>query len=238
MDENQEFHFVTVGWPPSLIEGVWGEIQRKSGDRCSHLMQPCYMARDFEGGSSRAQLKFFRNDLGQRMPEPDLELLTSLEQDGVPTIHNMILSDRVVSRIDYQLALSYATFLARLMGVPRTQSSVVIVASMPCMVESLAVARRMGIPWFAVSFGTDGTGCLCRDVPAARGQLFAGSPSASLAGTAEVRTRAFGPGGITRVRFPYGAISKRLPARLAAVGTVRARSKMAGSSRRERRTTV
>ncbi len=59
MDENQKFHFVTVGWPPRVIERVWGETQRKNGDRCSHIMEPRYVAQDFEGASSRAQLHVF-----------------------------------------------------------------------------------------------------------------------------------------------------------------------------------
>ena len=88
------------------------------------------------------------------MPEPNLELLTSLEQDGVPTIHNMILGDRVVSRLDYQLALSYATFLAtRLVELYGELEPSVVIGGFDSLHGgiALAVARRMDIPWFAFS---------------------------------------------------------------------------------------
>ncbi len=226
MDKNQEFHIVTVGWAPHVIERVWGEVQRKSGARCSHILQPCYVARDFDGASSRAQLKFFRDDLGQRMPEPDLELLTSLEREGVPTIHNMILGDRVVSRLDYQLALSYATFLAtRLIELfGRLEPSVVIGAFDALHGGmALAVARRMNIPWFALTFGVLPTGlaCLCKEMsPAAREQLVGGFPSASLA---EALLKKFedksvrAPAYIAPRPLSLWGNIKRLPARLAAV---------------------
>ena len=45
------------------------------------------------------------------MPEPDPRLLASLEQDGIPTIHNMIMGDSIVSKLRYDDALGYATFL-------------------------------------------------------------------------------------------------------------------------------
>ncbi len=169
---------------------------------------------------------FFRDDLGQRMPEPDLELLTSLEQDGVPTIHNMILGDRIVSRLDYQLALSYATFLAtRLVELYSELEPSVVIGGFDGLHGgiALAVARHMNIPWFALTFGVlpAGRACLCKEMsPAAREQLVVESPSASLA---EALLKKFedksvrAPAYITPRPLSLLGNIKRLPARLAAV---------------------
>jgi hypothetical protein len=229
MSEQHKFHVVTIGWPPHLVDRLWGEIERRSGDRCSHIMHPSYVAGEF--GRADPRLRFFRDDLLQEMPEPDLELLTSLEQEGVPTIHNMILGDRVVSRIDYQAALGYATFLARrLMELYRELDPSVVIGAFDALHAgmALAVARRMNIPWFAMNFSVlpPGLVCLCKDMsPAVREQVAAESPSAAWVETLlekfenkSVRAPAY-----VAPRPPslLGQLRK-LPARLVAVGrTVR-----------------
>jgi hypothetical protein len=89
------------------------------------------------------------------MPPADPEFLASLEQEGVPTIHNMIMSDRVVSKLAYDEALAYASFLARrLMTLYQQTEPSVIIGGFDALHGSMAfaVARKMKIPWFAMCF--------------------------------------------------------------------------------------
>ena len=234
MNEKRKFHAVTVGWPPHLIDRLWGEIERRSGDRCSHIMHPSYVAGEFRSADPQARLRFFRDDLLQDMPEPDLELLASLEQEGVPTIHNMILGDRIVCRLDYEVALGYATFLARrLMELYRELDPSVVIGAFDALHAgvALAVARHMNIPWFALNFSVlpPGLACLCKDMsPAVREQVVTGSPSVAWA---ETLLKKFEDKSVRAPAYiaprPPSIIDhlRKLPARLVAVGRTMRRAR-------------
>ena len=107
----------------------------------------------------------------------DRQFLASLEQEGVPTIHNMILSDRVVSKLPYEEAIAYAGLLAqRLFSLYATVKPTVIMGGFDALHGSLAlaVARRMGIPWYALSFSTlpSGQASLATDLTPASPVIF------------------------------------------------------------------
>lgn len=108
------------------------------------------------------------------MPQPDRQLLASLERDDVPTLHNMIMGDRFVSKLPYDDALGYATFLAqRLIALfNEIKPSVAIVAfDLIHGSLALAVARYMNIPVYALNFSVipPGLACFCdRMTPAAQ----------------------------------------------------------------------
>ena len=119
----------------------------------------------------------FSQDANPRMPSPDRDLLRSLEADEVPTIHNMICGDAVVSKLDYREALSYATFLTqRLMQLYEILRPSAVIGSFDALHSGLglAVAKRTGIPWYALHFSVipPGFACFCnRMSPAARVKL-------------------------------------------------------------------
>ena len=121
MNEDTFFNIVTVGWIPALIEDVCDTAAAEGKMRFSHILHPRYVPRDFASESQREDYLFFRRSLHDPMPPADRELLASLERDGVPTIHNMILGDRVVSKLNYEEALQYATFIARRLHELRDQ---------------------------------------------------------------------------------------------------------------------
>src|SRR5258706_12524890 len=106
-------HFVTVGTTQIMMENLWDRIAAKGGLRFSHIVHPMLVQGCWEKGPAPGNVHFFCNDYAPRMPSPDRDLLASLERDEVPTVHNMILSDRVVSKLNYLDALAYATFLTR-----------------------------------------------------------------------------------------------------------------------------
>lgn len=169
MTHGAVFHVVTVGWGHTLIPGLHDRIGAKSQHRFSHLAHPGYTPEEWPGGMPRPNIYFFRGDLKQPMPAPNRHLLESLEQDGIPTIHNMIRSDRIVSRLDYDEALAYATFLTqKLITFYRQIQPSVIIGTFDALHGSLsfAVAKQMNIPWFALQFSVlpKGLACFCNSM--------------------------------------------------------------------------
>ena len=175
-DSNIEtaFHVLTVGWNDDLVEKLGNPIERKTAQQFSHLVHPRFVSDNWPIQPKQQQIYFFREYLRQPMPPPDERLLRSLERDDVPTLHNMILGDRVLSKLGYSEALGYATFIAqRLMSVlEQVRPSVVIVGFDAVHASlALAVARYMNVPVFALNFSPIPRGfvCLCdRMNPSAR----------------------------------------------------------------------
>jgi len=190
MTAGASFHVVTVGWPQVLIEGLCTDIAARSKARFSHIPHPRHVADSWSGRAAAGAIRFFRETMSEKLPLADVHLLASLEQEGVPTIHNMLLGDRVVCRLDYAQAQRYATFIARRLLVlyDELRPSVVIGGFDSLHGGlALAVARRAGIPWFALHFSVlpRGLACFCdRMSPAARVQL-ASRPRSELGSLAE-----------------------------------------------------
>jgi hypothetical protein len=149
------FHFLTVGTSARMVRNLWDRIAARGGFRVSHLVHPTYDPTSWDRAVSPNRIYFFRDDIHMRMPSPDRELLESLERQDVPTIHNMIMSDRVVSKLAYDDALAYATLLARrLSELLREIKPSVVIGDFDALHSSLtlAVARQLNIPWFALHF--------------------------------------------------------------------------------------
>jgi hypothetical protein len=168
-----EFHVVTVGWGRQLIDGLWADIAVRSQARFSHVVHPAVSAAEWKGART-AGIRFFREAVWSGLPAADTALLASLERDGVPTIHNMILGDRVVSRLPYEDARRYATFIAgRLLTLFGEMRPSVVIGGFDSLHSglALAVSRRLGIPWRALHFSVlpPGLACFCDGMnPAAR----------------------------------------------------------------------
>lgn len=160
------FHIVTVGWGPTLREGILDRIAERTAYKFSHLLVTSG-ERDPEVDPSRSQDTYWlREDVNAPLPDADRALLASLEGPGVPTVHTMILSDRVVRTLPYDEALRYATLLAvRLDALYRELKPSVVIGDYDSLHGSmgLAVARRLGIPWFVMHFTTlpKGFSCFC-----------------------------------------------------------------------------
>jgi hypothetical protein len=227
MSKEAAFHIVFVGWPEFLVDTLGAAITGHSTDLCSHIIHPRYTARDFPD-AKRTNSRFFRDDPRQPMPDPQHDFLASLEADGVPTIHNMILGDRIVARLDYRDALAYATFLAkRLEALYAELQPSVVISSFDALHSgiSLAVANRMGIPWFAPNFSVipPGLACFCDQMsPAARVHL-SDVETATLLASAEKALSDFEnrsiavPAYITPSALSWMETATRLPRRLAAI---------------------
>src|SRR5882724_237652 len=148
-------HFVTVGMSPSIVKNLWDRIGAKGRFNISHIAHPSFELAEWSKWASDSPVKFFDGELLEEMPPADRELLASLEGEGLPTVHNMIMSDRYVCKLPYELALRYATFLTgRLVALYRELSPSAIIGGFDSLHGSLgfAVAKRESIPWFALCF--------------------------------------------------------------------------------------
>lgn len=229
MTQPRRFHVLTIGSDRTLNEKLWRPIEVSGSTRFSHLMHPRMVASDHPELSAEHGYRFFRTHVREQMPEPDPELLASLEQEGVPTIHNMIMGDRIVSKLAYRDALRYATFIARrLIELLEELQPTVVIGGYDALHGGigLAVARRMNVPWFALHFSVipPGLACFCdRMSPASRVLLEAARlrPRDELRSFADGALRKFenrsiqAPAYIAPPRPPLGRKLAALPARLA-----------------------
>lgn len=157
MVDNNNFHFVTVGASLRLVRNLWDPIAVRGGFKSSHIVHPTYDRRSWVENRGPENCYFFRDDLRTELPPADRELLASLEGGEVPTVHNMILSDRVASKLAYSEALSYATLLTRrLFDLYRRLNPSTVIGDFDALHSALGlgVARKLGMPWFALNFST------------------------------------------------------------------------------------
>lgn len=174
MNYQDTFSILTVGWDHSTIKSLYDRIAEKSEYHFSHIVHPKYTPQDWPSQPPHHSIYFFRDSFRQHIPNPDYQFLASLEQEGVPTIHNMIMGDRIVSKIEYDDALGYATFLAqRLFDLFNRVKPSVIIGAFDGIHAGIAyaVAKRMNIPWFALNFSVIPAGltCFCEQMsPAVR----------------------------------------------------------------------
>jgi hypothetical protein len=169
MDPIDSFHFVTVGTSPGLVRNLWSRIAARGNYSISHIVHPSFDRKSWGDAGSAKNIHFLREDVRIPMPRPDRELLASLEQDGVPTVHNMIMSDRMVSKLDYHESLSYATYLTRrLVAFYNELRPSVVIGGFDALHGSLAfaVAKRLNIPWYALLFSSIPSGqvAVCTDL--------------------------------------------------------------------------
>jgi hypothetical protein len=190
------FHYVTVGTSDRLVKNLWNRIAVKGGYRISHIVHPTFTRSSWGASCDSGQVFFLRESFRQALPPADPEFLASLEREGVPTINNMILGDRYLSKLKYADALAYATYLARRLQTlyGETNPSVVI-GGFDALHGSLAlaVARLMGIPWFALQFTSMpvGRAAFCANLSPASAVLFEPRRDSELRAEAEVLLREF-----------------------------------------------
>jgi len=190
MDQLTSFHILTVGHVPQLVRDLWNRIAVRGGYRMSHLAHPSYDQRSWPQELRAHDVYFFRDDVRMAIPPADRDFLASLETDAVPTIHNMIMSDRVVCKLPYAEAIDYAGLLAqRLLALYKAVQPSVVIGGFDSLHGSLglAVARHLGIPWFVLLFSplSHDEAALCTDLSPASRLVFDPGREAQLRGKAE-----------------------------------------------------
>ncbi len=150
------FSVFTVGWEPYFINDLLVPIAKQTGISFIHglvgdgaridLAQRHYPELRFVALSKKRM---------DHLPDPDPDLLASLECVGVPTVRSMIQGDRVLRHRSEKEALGYATLLAqRIRAELKEHRPDVVLASHDSVhsAMSLAVAKSLGIPWVAMTF--------------------------------------------------------------------------------------
>lgn len=165
-DKKSCFKIVSVGWSANLISGLLASIQDRTSIRFSHIVLTGRERAAFACEQYRSDIYCIREDVAEKLQDVDAGLLASLEGPGIPTIHNMIMGDRVVRYLRYQEAMAYATYLAKRLDILYREIQPSVVIGGFDSIHSgigLAVAKKRGIPWYAMNFSTipNGLSCFC-----------------------------------------------------------------------------
>lgn len=147
-------HILTVGWGVETIERLFDPLERATGFTVSHLLDPSLDARTLARYPQR-RFFVFRWDVRMPIPAADRAYLADLERLGVPTVHNMILGDPRLKMINYDDALDYAAFVAHRAEMLFDEINPSLIIGGFDGIHggiALAVARRIGLPWFALNF--------------------------------------------------------------------------------------
>ncbi|MFZ4722041.1 MAG: hypothetical protein ACOYMI_02685 [Phycisphaerales bacterium] len=89
------------------------------------------------------------------LPKPNREFLASLEGDGVPTVHNMILGDRVLRTLPPDEATAYVALLTeRMLATIGSERPDLVLGGFDSVHAGvgLATSRYLKIPWVAMHF--------------------------------------------------------------------------------------
>lgn len=149
------FHIVSIGWNGTLIEGMLDRVEANSDIRFSHIIVADRDLESLTGDRKRSDIFRLATFQKGELSPGDPAFLASLEVPGVPTIHSMIMGDRVLKHVPYDEALAYATFVAcGLVDRIGTLYPSAVLGGFDGIHSALglAVARRLGIPWFAMTF--------------------------------------------------------------------------------------
>ena len=233
----KSFHILTVGSNPLLVKILWDRVASKGGFRLSHLVHPSYDNRSWPRGASANEVHFFRDDMRSPMPPSDLDFLASLETGKVPTIHNMIMSDRLTAKLPYTEVVAYASGLARrLVSVYEALKPSAVIGTFDGLHSSLgyAVANYLNIPWYVLLFSPlpGDEAALCSDLSPGSRVNFEPQRAAQLHARAERLLGEFEARKLAALAylppklFSSAFIVRQIPAQLGAVGRVLRRRRL------------
>lgn len=152
----KRFKILTVGWKPDFAHELLTPIQELTDIEFTHgivgdAASLPIVQREYPDCSWVALSKSGAEEL----PDPDCDLLGSLECAGVPTLRSMARGDQVLRGRPESEALGYATMLARRIDETiATLGPDVVLASFDSLhsAMALAVAKKRGVPWVALAF--------------------------------------------------------------------------------------
>lgn len=150
------FKIITVGWEPYLIEQLLAPVGKQTGIDFVHGLVGD--ARRLEHVAKLIPSQQFiplSKSGSEVLPEPDVDLLASLESAGVPTFRAMLQGDGVLRYRSEREALGYATLIAR--NIEQAISAWrpdLILGSHDSLhaATGLAVSKKNGIPWVTMVF--------------------------------------------------------------------------------------
>ena len=154
--KRRPFHIFTVGWEISLIRSLTSPVSNITGIHFTHgLVGDARRLSVVQKEFPEIDFVALSKSKGETLPNPDYELLASLEDIGVPTIRCMVQGDRVLKSRPENESLGYATLLARrLLKILEEVKPDIVLASFDSLhaALSLAVSRSIDIPWVAMAY--------------------------------------------------------------------------------------
>ena len=154
-----KFHIVLVGFSAPKFTSIMSYVRDKCNYQLSFIVRS---ARDgnslLNSGISHENIYYLNEDVVKTPNIRDVEYLSILgREEDVPTIHNMIMSDRVVNKLPYADGIAYAAHLARrFKSLYQELTPSVVIGGHDGMHSAIgsAVAKAEAIPSFAFNFST------------------------------------------------------------------------------------
>lgn len=150
------FHILFVGYSSSTFSEIVCYIQKKCDYKISFITRTNCDAKILTDNSiSPKSIYSLHDNLFNDKVEEGYSNLSCIVKDDVPTIHNMILGDRVVSRLPYENAKGYAERLTIKFEKLYSKIKPSVIIGCHDGVHSgigCGVAKILNLPWFALSF--------------------------------------------------------------------------------------
>ena len=152
----RQYHIFTVGWDPPFARYFMAPIAAQTGFLCTHgIVGDARRVPVIRQQYPEGRWVSISKAAADPLPQPDYELLASLEGDGVPTMRSMVRGDRVLRYRPPDEAFGYATLLARRLFAALEEAKPDLVLGSYDSIHAavgLGVARALGIPWVAMAF--------------------------------------------------------------------------------------
>lgn len=152
----KKFHILLVGMEAPIFIRTMLYVQEKCDYQFSFIVRSKRKVPSLlNTGISHGSIYCLSEDKIKEPDMHDIAYLSSLELEDVPTIHNMIMSDRVVNRLPYADGIAYASHLARrFKSLYKELSPSVVIGGYDGMHSAIgfAVAKAEAIPWFALRY--------------------------------------------------------------------------------------
>ncbi len=148
-------NILTVAWGDSLAARLLEPVSRRIPVDFAHVCLTTPAAESMRRAIPSARVIDLGMPVNGPFPAPDLALLASLEGEGIPTVNNMILGDRVLRNLPPEEARRYVSALAgRLVDALGREGPDIVLGGFDSAHAALGLAasRRLGIPWVAMHF--------------------------------------------------------------------------------------
>lgn len=146
---------LSIAWGESLAARLLAPVAGKIPADFAHVCLTTTAAESMRLAIPSARVIDLGMPANGPFPAPDLALLASLEGEGIPTINNIILGDRVLRNLPPEEARRYVSALAgRLVDALGRERPDIVLGGFDSAhaALSLAASRRLGIPWVAMHF--------------------------------------------------------------------------------------
>ena len=153
------FHIVLVGYSAPKFIDIMAYVHEKCNYQLSFIIPSLKDVNSLlKSGISLENIYYINEFVSKNSDISDIEYLSILEKGSeVPTIHNMIMSDRIVNKLPYTDGIAYAANLAcNFKTLFEKLGPSVVIGGHDGMHSAIgsAVAQAEKIPWFALNFST------------------------------------------------------------------------------------